>query len=135
MPESSETAGRPSAAATARAFNEAFSRYVAPVSSTSGNAAGSVFETVTHVTGQSPQIRASSRSLWWFRVAIAIRSGRVIRTSAGEGVALDLRERGDAVAGQVQDGIELAARERLPLGRPLHLDERAGAGHDDVEVH
>ena len=80
MPESSAIAGTPSEAATWVAFSTALSRYVSPVSSTSGKASGSWFSTVTHRTGQSVQMRASSRSLCALREAIASCAGNAIST-------------------------------------------------------
>ena len=45
------------------------------------------------------------------------------------------RERAHALRRRARASrVELPGRERLPLGRPLHLDEAARAGHDDVQV-
>jgi hypothetical protein len=41
---------------------------------------------------------------------------------------------GDALVGQAQQLVHLGAREGRALGRALHFDEVAGAGHDDVHV-
>src|SRR5436305_9363563 len=40
----------------------------------------------------------------------------------------------DATRGQLEQRVELGARERLPLGGRLHLDEAPVAGHRDVHV-
>src|SRR5688572_1478278 len=131
MPESSARAGKPSAAAPASAFRRAFSRYVLPVSSTSGQGP-SWFSTVSHATGQSAQILVISRSLWALWDAIAIRGGSA--TSAVERVVLDLRELHHTRRGEVEEVVQLRPIERRSLGRALHLDEGPRAGHHDVAV-
>src|SRR4051794_27478072 len=56
--------------------------------------------------------------------------------SSGGGDRLELRSLDALHAGsaELEQAVELDAVERLPLGRPLHLDEAAPARHDDVEV-
>src|SRR4029079_10772511 len=133
IPESSAIEGSPSAAETACAFRSAFSRYVSPVSSTSGQGPSWSW-IVSHVTGQSAQIRPSSRSLWSLRVAIAIRGGSGIRTSGAERFVLDLRELRDAGSRQIEQRVQVVPRERRTLGGPLDLDEVARPRHHDGEV-
>ena len=50
------------------------------------------------------------------------------------GQLLQLDETGDAALGEAQQRQELVLGERLALGRPLHLDETAGAGDDEIGV-
>src|SRR5712692_5337494 len=47
---------------------------------------------------------------------------------------LDLEQPVDAVLAEVDEAVHLLPRERLALGRALHLDQLTLAGHDDVEV-
>ena len=63
-----------------------------------GTRSGSWFSTVTHATGQSEQMRPSSRSLWALREAMATRSGNATNRSgsAAERFALQGREPFDA---------------------------------------
>src|SRR6187399_2486149 len=49
-------------------------------------------------------------------------------------VRLRGRDRLDPARGEVEKLVEQIARERVALGRRLHLDEPAVAGHDDVHV-
>mgnify|MGYP003350587510 CR=1 FL=1 len=58
-----------------------------------------------------------------------------LRQIADEERGLRPRERLDAGTGEVEERVEVAARERFPLGGPLHLDETTGTGHHDVAVH
>ncbi len=50
------------------------------------------------------------------------------------GLRLRRAERLDPAGGEVEQIVEQVARERLLLGRRLHLDEPAVPGHDDVHV-
>src|SRR5689334_4567142 len=59
--------------------------------------------------------------------------GRSVKRSLGDG-ALRLADLLDPGPRELEELVELRTRERVPLGRRLHLDEAAVAGHDDVQV-
>src|SRR5579884_427364 len=61
-------------------------------------------------------------------------SGRVLAQSDVDRLLLVRRELVDARCGEVEQLVEPLPVERHPLGRRLHLDEAAVAGHDDVDI-
>ena len=123
MPESSAIAGRPVAAAAARALMSALAAYVSPSSGGVSTSSGSG----SSVTAGSS--RSNSRSLWALRVASSSRTA-VYRTAA----AWISRSCFDAVLRERQQVVQVRARERGALGGRLDLDEPAVAGHDHVGV-
>ena len=132
MPESSANAGRPVASAAARALISALSANVSPVSGGSSTLVGQ-----RHDACAARRIRPNSLSLCALRVASTSSIGCSARVDAGQaadGLGLRLAELLDAGLGEREQVVERGARERRALGRRLHLDEAAVAGHDDVGV-
>src|SRR5262245_14575955 len=87
--------------------------------------------------GTAPRSARSSRPLAGLSVA-RTRAGLELEDALGtrfEGAALERDKAADAALGDRQQRIEPGTAEGHLLGRPLHLDELAGAGHDDVHVH
>src|SRR5688500_900929 len=68
-----------------------------------------------------------SSSLSWLRVAT--------RRSDAKGLALESEDLTDAVEPEVEQGVELGAREAVVLGGALHFHETAGFQHDEVHVY
>src|SRR3954469_25096973 len=124
MPESSAIAGRPVAAAAARALPSALWAKVVPVSGGSSIWSGSGSTSCGRISD------CSSRSLWGLRVArirrTALRGRGADRLHLGRPQLLDAGRR------EGEQLVERRARERRPLGRGLDLDEATVAGHDYV---
>src|SRR5262245_43982396 len=88
-------------------------------------------------TGTSPRRATSSRPLAGLSVA-RTRTLLELEDALGtrfEGAALERDEAADACLRGRQERVEPRAAEGHLLGCPLHLDELARAGHDDVHVH
>src|SRR3954452_17889240 len=130
MPESSAKAGLPVASAATRAFTEAFSANVAPVSGGSSTWSGS------GITRCGASSGANSRSLWGLRVArtSSIAASASARRAGRERGLLRLAQLLDPGGREREQVVEGGARKRRALGGGLHLDETAVAGHDDVGV-
>src|SRR5271165_2554468 len=126
----------PVAAAACRAFNSAFSRKLAPVSS-GASTPSAVWLTTSN--GSSASSARNSRSLPGFAVATTSssaargRSGRA-DALAPAGAELCGMEARDAGARKVEQLIELVAAKRVAFGGALNLDETAAAVHDDIHV-
>src|SRR5436190_18531816 len=75
-----------------------------------------------------------SMSLCSFFVASAIRGGSAIRDSDTQRLGLDLRELRDPGRREVEQLVELRPGERRTFRGPLHLHERAAAGHHHVAI-
>jgi hypothetical protein len=58
----------------------------------------------------------------------------VKRRMSGDGPGLRGDQRLDPLVGEVMHLVELRPAEGRALGAGLHLDQRAGAGHDEVAV-
>src|SRR5215467_3321671 len=87
--------------------------------------------------GTAPRSVRSSRPLAGLSVA-RTRTGLELEDALGtrfEGAALERNEAADASLGGRQERVEARAAEGHLLGRPLHLDELARAGHHDVHIH
>src|SRR5579862_1672690 len=82
---------------------------------------------LTGSNGSPASSARNSRSFPGFALAITSRS-------SGAGGLLRFMQPRDALRGKVQELIELVAAERMTLGGPLHLDERAARVHHDVHV-
>src|SRR5207249_1877811 len=133
-PVSSPSASDPVSSAAVRAFTSALSPYVAPVSS--GRRAPGTSASSRTSNGTSPRSAWSSRPLAGLSVA-RTRTALELEDALGtrfEGAALERDEATDAPLGDRQERVEPGAAERHLLGSSLHLDELAGAGHDDVHV-
>src|SRR4051812_16267782 len=63
-----------------------------------------------------------------------VSDGMLDAASAASSVLLGLRDPFDPAGGQLEQLVQALARERLLLGRRLHLDEPAVARHDHVHV-
>src|SRR5512132_4097319 len=97
--------------------------------------------TATSVCGRSPaSCPRSSRSAPIAPPRTPATTRRT-RTSAQlisgstNGLSLSDSDLLDTTRGQVEQDIELVAVERRALGRRLHLDQPAVAGHDHIHVH
>src|SRR5690606_13901096 len=126
-PESSANAGRPVTRAALRAFNRAFSTKLSPVS---GMSSTPRLPCATNSNPASPSSRLNSASFPGLPLATTMR----FMGLAGECLALDLDQAGDALFGQGGHGIQLAAAERVALGGALQLDEAAAVVHHHVHV-
>ena len=60
--------------------------------------------------------------------------GTELRKCNGDGFRLDLADSRDPLLREVDQLVERRARERVLLGRCLHLYQSSVAGHDDVHV-
>src|SRR4051794_12059870 len=129
MPESSATAAFPVARAAVRAFVSALAANVVPVSGGSSTSAGS--GTIRY--GAS----SGSNSLSLCALRVASTSSTRPRSDHGraERRLLRLAQPLDARLTQREQLVQRRARERGALGRGLHLDQPAVAGHHDVRVH
>src|SRR5450755_4535886 len=136
-PESSATDGSPVNFAMARAFSSALSANVSPVSATSsapGNSSSPVSSTGTPA---ATRIRRSSTTLWTFWVASTSRRapGPPLSSSlTGKGIVLQPGQFAATGYGEIEQPAEHVPAERLALGRPLYLNEVAGAGADHIHV-
>ena len=128
MPESSAIAGRPVAAAAARALPSALSANVVPVSGGSSTSSGSGSSSC----GRSSS--ASSRSLCSLRVASDEPHGVSRPRPPPTASSWAARSRSMPAAGEREQLVERGARERGALGGRLHLDQPAVAGHHHVGV-
>jgi hypothetical protein len=113
--------GHPGRAAAARALPSAFSANVSPVSGGSSTSSGSATISCGAMSGPN------SRTLWALRVE---------RTSLTRprSPPPEHPQVGDAARRELEERVEVRARQRRALGGGLDLDERALAGHDDVRV-
>src|ERR1700761_2107572 len=125
-PESSAIAGSPVAADAWRALASAFSMNVMCGSS------ASVTPSSPWRTSSTPRPSNSACSSASFFALLEARTS--FMASDSEGGLLRDDQLADAGVGEVEQLVHLGARERGALGGALHLDEVAGAGHDDVHV-
>src|SRR5574343_1982007 len=118
-PESSARAGRPVCRQALRAFSSAFSTKVWPVSSASAKPKS---DCGTASKPASARIGRISASLPLFEVARTRRT----QSAAARG-PLQRQQFADALAGQVEQAVQVRARERRAFGGALHFDEAAVA--------
>ena len=130
IPESSATAGKPVYRTASRALSSALSAKVAPVSGASGYSGTSRSPTTSTPGTASASSRCSSTSFPALRVAS---SSRVL-TAPRQRLLLQPGELAAAGDGEVEQRVEGRPVEHRALRRPLHLDEAAVAGADDVHV-
>src|SRR5882757_10010668 len=121
IPESSATTWAPVAWWAARALISALASKLSPSSGGISNPSGSGSRSTP---GSSSRISAS---LWRLPVAR-------ITPDPSRDALLHLPQARDAALGEGQQLVQRGARKRRPLGRRLHLDQAALAGHHDVGV-
>src|SRR4051812_16911952 len=137
MPESSASAGSPDLRLACRALASAFSTKVGCGSSASATPSRDCGSTSMPSGASSASISRSFPGLddartSFFTAPFYRRRGR---PSLGEeGLLLLPEELRDAAVRELEERIELLPGERRALGRPLPLDEPAGARHHDVHV-
>src|SRR5436305_249837 len=131
-PESSARAGIPEACAAASALMRALAAKVVPVSSGSGKFRSPADTASTPYTPSRSRISTSLPALC---VAMTMRpvSGRCI-ASLSDRKLLQVDQLADAFAGERQQRDQLILAERHLLGGGLHLDDVAGAGHDEIGI-
>src|SRR5262245_52508142 len=107
MPLSSANAGRPVAAAAARALIRALPANVSPVSGGSVTSAGS-----GSTSTDPPSSRSNSRTLWELALARTSLAGAAARTGSphlggGDGRVLPCAELGDALCGEREQVVQV----------------------------
>src|SRR5712692_7417778 len=122
-PESSPTAGRPSASRAASALSWAFSAYVAPTSATSGS---------TAITCKPVPARSSRYSPSLPALPVAMTSRRSAKR--GYGSLLPDDQLLDALVRERQHRVELRPLVGSPFGRRLELDQSPVLDHHAIEV-
>src|SRR5688572_6278595 len=153
-PESSATVGSRDRRWKCRAFASAFSSNVAAFSSTSSSAVSAI-PASSRLSTSNPAARnigRSSRILPVLRVASSRekrigKRGKLLSIPgcslfpspfslffAGKRPLLRRIDLPDSAGGEIEQTVEIVARERTVLARALNLDETTLAAHDDVHV-
>ena len=132
IPESSASAGSSRAAATATRLQPSVLQVgLAGLLDVGERRPGRGSRRSPRMTGQSAQIRASSRSLWGLRVAERDPVRHAV--TGPPAPPLDLRQLGDPRRGEVEQRVELRARTVRPPPSPAPR-RAAVPGHHDVAV-